>query len=39
LPRPGGVEKTMLVLEISLIVLALIFFVLMNAYAAGCEKI
>jgi hypothetical protein len=28
----------MLVLEISLIVLALIFFWLMDAYAAGCEK-
>jgi hypothetical protein len=29
----------MIVLEISLLVLALIFFVLMDAYAAGCEKI
>jgi hypothetical protein len=29
----------MLVLEIVLLVLALGFFVLMNAYAAGCEKI
>jgi hypothetical protein len=29
----------MLVLEISLIALSLIFFGLMDAYAAGCEKI
>jgi hypothetical protein len=29
----------MLVLEISLIVLALIFFLLMDAYAAGSENI
>jgi hypothetical protein len=30
---------TMIVLEIVLIALALIFFFLMDRYAAGCEKI
>ena len=36
---PAELKKTMLVLELSLIALTLIFFAMMNGYAAGCEKI
>jgi hypothetical protein len=37
--RAGGVISPMLVLEISLLVVALVFFVLLDRYAAGCEHV
>jgi predicted PurR-regulated permease PerM len=37
--RCGGVQRTMILLEIVLGVLAIAFFWLMDLYTAGCERV